>query len=149
MSRYIPEYMRKFVAHRANHCCEYCQLHENDAYYSHQIEHIVSLKHGGLTILLNLAFACSHCNNHKGSDLATMLLPNRTLIGLFNPREHVWAEHFEIRRHSRFGVQRRCSGFLAWRHRRRNRVSFMPSRSRKRGCVNNLSIRHIYNVPYV
>ena len=96
MSRYIPEYMRKFVAHRANHRCEYCHLLESDAYYSHQIEHIISLKHGGLTILLNLAFACSHCNNFKGTDLATMLLPNRTLIPLFNPREHIWEQHFKV-----------------------------------------------------
>lgn len=96
MSRYVPEYMRKFVSHRAKYCCEYCQLHEVDAYYSHQIEHIISQKHGGLTILSNLAFACSHCNSNKGSDLATMLLPNKTLIGLFNPREHVWQEHFEV-----------------------------------------------------
>ena len=96
MSRHIPEYMRKFVAHRAKYRCEYCHLLEIDAYYAHQIEHIISIKHGGLTILLNLAFACSHCNNNKGSDLATMLLPNKTLIGLFNPREHVWEEHFEI-----------------------------------------------------
>ena len=97
MNRYIPERLRKLVAQRALNRCEYCHLHAFDAYYSHQIEHIVSLKHGGKTILENLALACAHCNSNKGTDLATMLLPNKTLIGLFNPREHDWDEHFEIK----------------------------------------------------
>ena len=96
MSHYIPERLRKLVAKRALYLCEYCHLHESDAYYSHQIEHIISRKHGGTTLLDNLAYSCSHCNSNKGTDLSTMLLPDKTLVGLFNPREHVWEEHFEI-----------------------------------------------------
>ena len=75
------------VFKRAHFMCEYCRLRTEDAYYTHQIEHIISLKHGGLTIIANLALACAHCNSHKGTDLATMLLPDKTLIRLFNPRE--------------------------------------------------------------
>ena len=96
MSVYISEQVRKFVAKRALFCCEYCLLEEEDAYYSHQIEHIISRKHGGSTEISNLAYACSHCNSNKGTDLSTMLLPDKTLIGLFNPREQTWTEHFEV-----------------------------------------------------
>lgn len=96
MSRYISERVRKFVAKRALYRCEYCHLLDSDAYYAHQIEHIISRKHGGITIFDNLAYSCSHCNNNKGSDLATMLLPDKTLVGFFNPREHIWEEHLEI-----------------------------------------------------
>jgi hypothetical protein len=93
---YIAERIRKYVFKRALFMCEYCHLKEDDAYYSHQIEHIISLKHGGETILSNLALACSYCNNFKGSDLATMLLPDKTLIRLFHPRDDKWDEHFEV-----------------------------------------------------
>ena len=95
MSYYISEKVRKLVAKRALFCCEYCLMHEKDAYYTHQIEHIISRKHGGASTIANLAYSCSHCNSNKGTDLSTMLLPNKTLIGLFNPREHLWNKHFE------------------------------------------------------
>jgi hypothetical protein len=94
--RYISERLKKMVFKRANFMCEYCHLKAEDSYYTHQIEHIISLKHGGLTVLTNLALACTYCNSHKGTDLATMLLPNKTLIRLFNPREDNWYEYFEI-----------------------------------------------------
>ncbi|MFY7912026.1 MAG: HNH endonuclease [Emticicia sp.] len=32
---------------RANGCCEYCLKSNLLAYISHQIDHIISLKHGG------------------------------------------------------------------------------------------------------
>ncbi len=94
MNRYISEIKRKAVVKRANNCCEYCKLNQSDAFQKHQIEHIIALKHGGSSDLDNLALACTGCNFHKGTDLSTMLLPDKELIGLFNPREHLWEEHF-------------------------------------------------------
>jgi len=96
MSRYISEAKRKIVIKRANNCCEYCKIHQSDAFQKHQIEHIIALKHGGSSDIDNLALACTECNFHKGTDLSTMLLPNKELIRLFNPREHLWTEHFYI-----------------------------------------------------
>jgi hypothetical protein len=29
--RYIPENLRRIVVQRANHCCEYCRIHEAQA----------------------------------------------------------------------------------------------------------------------
>ena len=96
MSRYISEKLRSLVIKRANNCCEYCGLSDQDAFYTFPIDHIISLKHGGKTIAVNLAYSCMNCNKNKGSDIGTMLLPNRQFIRLFNPREDDWAAHFEI-----------------------------------------------------
>jgi 5-methylcytosine-specific restriction endonuclease McrA len=96
MSRYIPENLRLLVTNRANHRCEYCLMHDEDSFYKHQIDHIISLKHDGKTIEENLAYSCFPCNNEKGSDIGTMLLPERIFIRLFNPREDIWDDHFEM-----------------------------------------------------
>lgn len=69
MSRYIPENIRVFVAERAKHRCEYCRIHKDDLFFVYQVDHIISLKHEGLTEANNLAFACSLCNQNKVLDL--------------------------------------------------------------------------------
>ncbi|MEM8523888.1 MAG: HNH endonuclease [Bacteroidota bacterium] len=51
MSRYISETLKKEVFKRAKNCCEYCLLHQEDSYYTFQIDHIISIKHGGQTTL--------------------------------------------------------------------------------------------------
>ena len=60
-----------------------------------EIDHIVSLKHGGGNEYDNLAYACPHCNQHKGSDLTTFLESYDDIVVLFNPRKQDWSEHFE------------------------------------------------------
>jgi hypothetical protein len=37
---------RRYVAQRAGNACEYCLIAEEDSFFRHQIEHIISLKHG-------------------------------------------------------------------------------------------------------
>lgn len=96
MNRYISETIRKKVIKRANHCCEYYQISDDDIYFPHQIDHIISRKHDGETKLENLAYACFACNNAKGSDIGTILLPDKIFIRLFNPREDSWQDHFEM-----------------------------------------------------
>lgn len=98
MSRYIPEALRRLVAVRANFRCEYRRLREIDSFFSFQMEHIVSMKHGGLTVAENLALACQICNYSKGSDIATFLNNILTPIRFFNPRIDVWDDHFEADR---------------------------------------------------
>ncbi len=94
--RYISDIMRQQVASRAAYKCEYCLIPEMFLATVFHIEHIRSLKHQGKTILINLAYACPHCNHHKGTDIATFLHEgSNELIALFNPRTDVWAEHFE------------------------------------------------------
>jgi HNH endonuclease len=96
MSRYISEPIREIVAFRANYCCEYCKIPANESFYNFQIDHIISLKHGGTTTLENLAYSCFPCNNNKGSDIGSVLLPNRQFVRFFNPRTDIWDEHFSM-----------------------------------------------------
>lgn len=47
MSRYISDKVRSRVEKRANYQCEYCLIHQDDTFFSCQIDHIISIKHGG------------------------------------------------------------------------------------------------------
>ncbi len=96
MSKYIPEKLRAKVAERAHFRCEYCRRLESDSFIKYQIDHIISRKHGGLTVLGNLAYCCPICNSNKGSDIATILKDEDVLVGLFHPRKHNWFEHYDV-----------------------------------------------------
>jgi hypothetical protein len=96
MSRYISAFHKNIIIKRAVNCCEYCHLEDDVNYISHQIDHIISLKHGGKTELENLAYSCFSCNNNKGSDVGTVLIPELKFIRFFNPRIDIWDEHFEL-----------------------------------------------------
>ncbi|MFK7936043.1 MAG: HNH endonuclease [Saprospiraceae bacterium] len=95
-NRYVSVVLRKQVAERAKHRCEYCRAYEKYAFFTYHVEHIVSLKHGGLTILVNLAYSCPVCNKNKGSDIATFLDNYEIPIRFYNPRIDDWEIHFEI-----------------------------------------------------
>jgi HNH endonuclease len=80
---------------RAKGMCEYCRIPQ--AFYPtvpFQIDHIVSRQHGGRDIPTNLAFACLHCNSHKGPNIGGIDPRTRKLIRLFHPRRHRWHRHF-------------------------------------------------------
>ena len=89
MKRRIPEAVRQFVAQRAGYRCEYCRVHQDDLFIAFEIDHIAGIKHGGGDEPDNLAFACPHCNQHKGSDLTTFLDSYEDIVALFNPRTMV------------------------------------------------------------
>ena len=58
---------------RAGLRCEYCLIHEDDAVFTHEVDHIVSRQHGGEAIGENLAYACMVCNRFKGANLSSFL----------------------------------------------------------------------------
>ena len=89
------ERLRRAVAERAYQVCEYCLVHEEDAYHGGEMDHILSLKHGGASSLDNLAFACFHCNRHKGTDIGARA-ETGAFVRLFNPRVHRWRDHFHL-----------------------------------------------------
>ena len=97
MSRHIPQALRQTVALRANYCCEYCRLPELAVMLRFQVEHVISIQHGGKTILPNLAFSCPICNSRKGPNVGTLLEDEETFIRFFHPRKDDWKSHFEIR----------------------------------------------------
>lgn len=96
MSRYISDVVRQKVKERANHCCEYCLIHQEDSFLPFEIDHIISLRHEGKSILDNLALSCGTCNRMKAADIGTYLNENLEFIRLFNPRIDIWFLHFEI-----------------------------------------------------
>lgn len=79
-------------------------MHEDDGGFRFQIDHVVSRKHGGLSIVENLAYACTYCNVFKGSDIAAVDSSSGKLVRLFDPRVDVWADHFAIRGSRIFGL---------------------------------------------
>jgi hypothetical protein len=95
MNKPISDSIRKEVGERAKYCCEYCHVSEEDMYFSPEVDHIISLKHGGDNTIDNLAYACFYCNRHKGSDIGTQLEGQKDLIRFFNPRVDSWQEHFQ------------------------------------------------------
>lgn len=96
MSTGLPGSLRRLVAERANFRCEYCLVYEVDSFLPFQVDHIVSQKHGGSDEPENLAYACPHCNQHKGTDLTTFLDTYEDIVSLFHPKLHDWWEHFEM-----------------------------------------------------
>ena len=98
-SSYITEELRTLVAGRAQRLCEYCLIHEADTYLGCQVDHIISLKHAGETVLANLAYACAFCNRHKGSDVGSISPSTGRFVRFFNPRADRWAAHFLLSGH--------------------------------------------------
>lgn len=87
---------RAQVRERAEHRCEYCQLHQDDSPLAAlHIEHIIPRVHGGNDELDNLALACIDCNLHKGPNLTGFDPATGALSELFHPRRHQWSNHFE------------------------------------------------------
>jgi HNH endonuclease len=91
----ITEALRNEVARRAHNRCEYCLIHEDDLAFRPHIDHIVSRKHGGLSDIENLAYACVLCNRRKGSDVAAVGRSGE-IVRLFHPRHDLWASHFQL-----------------------------------------------------
>lgn len=87
---------RQQLSHHAQHRCEYCLLHEEHSIKKHEPDHIIPQKHGGQDGLDNLAWACFQCNRYKGSEVAAFDQETGELTALFNPRQHLWQDHFVL-----------------------------------------------------
>jgi 5-methylcytosine-specific restriction endonuclease McrA len=91
----ISAALRRQVRERANGRCEYCLLAEVKAFFPHEPDHIIAQKHGGQSVLQNLALACFDCNRFKGPDIASIDPVSGRLTPIFNPRINRWPEHFQ------------------------------------------------------
>ena len=99
MPRDVADATRRLVIERAGGCCEYCRIDEAAVGFPHQIDHIVSRKHGGSSRLGNLAYACVLCNRYKGTDIAAKD-HSGVIIRIFDPRRDQWQQHFRMYRSS-------------------------------------------------
>jgi hypothetical protein len=71
-------------------------LHQDLAASTHQVDHVIAEKHGGQTVLDNLALSCTVCNRRKGSDISSIDPETGNLVSLFNPRTQQWSDHFKL-----------------------------------------------------
>jgi hypothetical protein len=88
--------LRHPVIERVGNCCEYCWLPQELAASTHQVDHVIAEKHGGQTVLDNLALSYMVCNRRKGSDISSIDPETGNLVSLFNPRAQQWSDHFEL-----------------------------------------------------
>lgn len=94
MSRYLSAEVRQLVAARADYLCEYCLIAEDDTFFGCEVDHVISLKHGGSSEVENLAYACVFCNRQKGSDIGS--ISSGEFSRFFNPRTDRWSDHFRL-----------------------------------------------------
>jgi len=66
----IETALLELVRLRAAGLCEYCRTSERFTLAEHEIDHVIAVKHGGRTVVENLALCCTVCNRFKGSDIA-------------------------------------------------------------------------------
>jgi hypothetical protein len=86
--------MQQQVRERVGGLCEYCHLPDTYTTLPFQIDHIIAGKHGGSTVLENLAYCCLHCNAFKGPNIAGVTQDTQEVVRLFHPRKDIWEEHF-------------------------------------------------------
>jgi 5-methylcytosine-specific restriction endonuclease McrA len=65
MSEYVSVALRRAVAERSQHRCEYCGVPDTATLLPHEPDHIVAIQHGGATVEENPAYACFECNRYK------------------------------------------------------------------------------------
>lgn len=88
---------RNAVRRRAGDRCEYCRMAQsNEPFLPYHVEHIIAKQHGGGDELINLCFACYHCNYHKGTNLTAIDPETDAVVRLFNPRTDDWDKQFSF-----------------------------------------------------
>ena len=90
----MPTSRRQQVWERARGCCEYCQLSQQHDPRPFHLDHIRPQKHGGPTVIENLALSCAACSLFKGPNPAGYDPETDILQPIFNARAEVWSDHF-------------------------------------------------------
>ena len=90
----LPEALRQQVCERAGQRCEYCLTSRRVIGMPLVVDHIVPKSLGGHDRLDNLCAACYRCNEYKGAKTHAADPSVGVLVPLFNPRTHVWHDHF-------------------------------------------------------
>lgn len=89
----IPDRIRRQVAERADHRCNYCRSPER-AGVPMVMDHIIPLAAGGSSDIENLCLACYRCNEFKGAKLTALDPLTDNDVPLFNPNLQSWPDHF-------------------------------------------------------
>jgi hypothetical protein len=87
--------LRERVAEKSGYRCGYCLTSRLVSGSTMELDHLRLYSKGGPTDEFNLWLACRECNSAR-SDRTTAFDPSgKELVPLFNPRDHVWSEHFQ------------------------------------------------------
>lgn len=92
--QHIAAKVRRLVAERARHRCEYCGAQARYSAESLTIDHIVPRVLSRPSTAINLALACRGCNQHKALKTAATDPLTDLAAPLFHPREQRWEDHF-------------------------------------------------------
>lgn len=90
----VPETIRRIIESRAGRRCEYCHAPQRSTNARFHVEHFIPRAHGGTDDLGNLNLSCITCNLAKGDASDGVDPQSGERVGLFNPRQHSWDEHF-------------------------------------------------------
>jgi hypothetical protein len=90
----IPRAQRQRIAAQAQYRCGYCQTQEVVRGIPLTVEHLLPKAAGGNDEDDNLWLSCRLCNEKKGRVVAAHDPETDEITPLFNPRTHVWSEHF-------------------------------------------------------
>lgn len=97
--------LRDIVGSHAGHCREYCQLPAQLQVGGFEVDHILPRSRGGLTDMVNLAFACPHCNARKWAHIDAEDPVSGQTVALFNPRTQRWMDHLQWSEHRPFAIE--------------------------------------------
>lgn len=92
ISKKLDEEIRRQAGNR----CGYCRSPQNLIPYKLEIEHLLPKDLGGQTERDNLWLACRECNAHKSKKNEALDTLTGKVVELFNPRKHLWSDHFEF-----------------------------------------------------
>jgi hypothetical protein len=96
--------LRRRVAVRAGHRCEYCGLSQLGQAATFHLDHVQPEASGGKTLFENLALACIHCSLRKGARVTANDPKTRRAARLFHPRTQQWNHHFRWSGHELVGI---------------------------------------------
>jgi hypothetical protein len=92
--QHISAALRRLIADRGQHCCEYCRTQAQYSADSFTVDHIIPRSLGGSTTVDNLALCCYGCNQHKSRRTVVADPVTETPVRLFHPRQQRWEAHF-------------------------------------------------------
>jgi HNH endonuclease len=90
----INDITRQAVRRQAKFLCEYCHSPEKISTSRFTIDHLQPRSLSGTDDLINLALACSRCNQRRYNFITGRDFETLSISPLFNPRQQMWAEHF-------------------------------------------------------
>ncbi len=94
MATYLVAALRQQLLDADDHCCAYCGTPQANSGAPMVVDHILPRSKGGATQFENLCFACYQCNLYKGSSIEAVDPLSGTVTLLFDPRRHIWTQHF-------------------------------------------------------